>query len=303
MRASGLPLLPLLLLIIALLPRGLYLREDFHTWWDKNDPPAYNDPVFIDRMLNEHNRLRAMVEPPASDMLYLTWDVKLSEIAKTYIEKCIFTHNPDLDNPHVLHPVFRVVGENLWLGNPGATIVATESWYNETKFYTYSTQACTNECGHYKQVVWGNTYKLGCAAHVCDSVKGFDAEIIHTSPIRLAHRALHVPLGISVRTNCAEILHVIQWTGCRSHLQIKKLKEVQEAHLEVHLAATLAQKPVATLLKEQMSARQAFLWITWCCTCFYSIAVILSFIWFTSNFFTFSVEFSGILVSIDKLLF
>ncbi|XP_069488647.1 glioma pathogenesis-related protein 1-like isoform X4 [Ambystoma mexicanum] len=176
MRASGLPLLPLLLLIIALLPRGLYLREDFHTWWDKNDPPAYNDPVFIDRMLNEHNRLRAMVEPPASDMLYLTWDVKLSEIAKTYIEKCIFTHNPDLDNPHVLHPVFRVVGENLWLGNPGATIVATESWYNETKFYTYSTQACTNECGHYKQVVWGNTYKLGCAAHVCDSVKGFDGE-------------------------------------------------------------------------------------------------------------------------------
>ncbi|XP_069488648.1 peptidase inhibitor 16-like isoform X5 [Ambystoma mexicanum] len=96
MRASGLPLLPLLLLIIALLPRGLYLREDFHTWWDKNDPPAYNDPVFIDRMLNEHNRLRAMVEPPASDMLYL--------------------------------------------------------------------------------VVWGNTYKLGCAAHVCDSVKGFDGE-------------------------------------------------------------------------------------------------------------------------------
>ncbi|XP_069486455.1 GLIPR1-like protein 1 isoform X1 [Ambystoma mexicanum] len=189
MRASGprlLPLPPLLLLLMvtALFPRrGLSLqkdsvKKDFYTWWDNGDPPTYDDPVFIKWMLEEHNRFRAMVDPPAADMLHMTWDLKLSEIAKAYVEKCVFGHNPDLGNPHKLHPVFKVVGENIWLGPPGTLIVASESWYNETRFYTYSTQACSEVCGHYTQLVWANSYKLGCAAHVCNRVPGFEEEFL-----------------------------------------------------------------------------------------------------------------------------
>ncbi|XP_056604989.1 GLIPR1-like protein 1 [Triplophysa dalaica] len=35
------------------------------------------------------------------------------------------------------------------------------------KDYVYSSNQCTHACGHYTQVVWADTYKVGCAAQAC----------------------------------------------------------------------------------------------------------------------------------------
>ncbi|VDO05837.1 unnamed protein product [Rodentolepis nana] len=42
-----------------------------------------------------------------------------------------------------------------------------EMWYNETKYYSYGSNYCSRVCGHYTQVVWAKSLKLGCAYKVC----------------------------------------------------------------------------------------------------------------------------------------
>ena len=44
-----------------------------------------------------------------------------------------------------------------------------QDWYDEIDFYNYEKNSCKKGemCGHYTQVVWKNTKKVGCAAFVC----------------------------------------------------------------------------------------------------------------------------------------
>nr|XP_020515668.1 glioma pathogenesis-related protein 1-like [Labrus bergylta] len=49
----------------------------------------------------------------------------------------------------------------------------TALWVDKKQHYDYNSQGCTNVCGHYTQVVWASSYKVGCAAHLCpNGVKG-----------------------------------------------------------------------------------------------------------------------------------
>ncbi len=47
---------------------------------------------------------------------------------------------------------------------------------NEAQYYTYSSNSCQSGkvCGHYTQVVWHNSYKLGCGKKTCNPVNGFE---------------------------------------------------------------------------------------------------------------------------------
>jgi len=127
-------------------------------------------------MTEAHNRLRAMV--PASPALPpLTWSVELAATAQAYSDQlastgCGLSHST------------TDYGENLYWQR-GLTVTASdvaESWYEEVMCYTpgpfmrgdMCDMACTDAmnasgCGHYTQVIWRNTQRLGCGVAVCPS--------------------------------------------------------------------------------------------------------------------------------------
>ncbi|NXG87453.1 GRPL2 protein, partial [Stercorarius parasiticus] len=136
--------------------------------------PSITDKAFIEDCVRVHNDLRSKVQPPASNMQYMTWDAALARTARAWANKCIFEHNIYLSKKHQCHPNFTSVGENIWVGSCQAFYVADaiKAWYDEVRFYTFAVQKCTKTCGHYTQVVWDYSYKIGCAVTLCKEVAG-----------------------------------------------------------------------------------------------------------------------------------
>lgn len=116
-----------------------------------------------------HNYYRGQVSPSASAMLPLKWDPSLKLIAEGYSTKCIWNHNPELED----------TGENLFAGTgPLDLREALEKWYMERQDYDFQNNSCDEDkmCGHYTQMVWAGTHRVGCAFHLCNSMEGLDWE-------------------------------------------------------------------------------------------------------------------------------
>ncbi|NWY56573.1 GLIP1 protein, partial [Chionis minor] len=137
--------------------------------------PDIEDAKFIDNCVRAHNKFRSKVNPPASNMFRMSWDSALAKTAKAWAKKCKFKHNIYLKIRGKVHPTFTPVGENIWTGT--ATIfsvdTAVSDWFNEFRSYDFNTNSCTDKCGHYTQVVWAESYKVGCAVHFCDTIENF----------------------------------------------------------------------------------------------------------------------------------
>ncbi|KAF3696360.1 Peptidase inhibitor 16 [Channa argus] len=116
-----------------------------------------------------HNHYRGQVSPSAAAMMPLKWDPGLKLIAEGYAAKCIWNHNPDLED----------TGENLYVGTGSLDLaVALEKWFLEHLDYDFQNNSCDEDkmCGHYTQMVWADTHKVGCAFHLCSSMEGLDWE-------------------------------------------------------------------------------------------------------------------------------
>ncbi|TEA25785.1 hypothetical protein DBR06_SOUSAS1210070 [Sousa chinensis] len=142
-----------------------------------NTLPDIENEDFIKDCVRMHNKFRSEVTPKASDMLYMTWDPVLAQIAKAWARNCQFAHNIQLKLPHKLHPNFTSLGENLWTGSLYLFSVssAVTDWYNEIQYYDFKTRKCDKVCGHYTQIVWADSYKVGCAVQFCSRVAGFES--------------------------------------------------------------------------------------------------------------------------------
>ncbi|XP_051143308.1 pathogenesis-related protein PR-1-like [Andrographis paniculata] len=116
------------------------------------------------QFLYGHNLVRARkMEPP------LAWDPQLERYAKWWAGQrradCALEHSfPDGD--------FKL-GENIYWGG-GASWTpadAVRAWADEEKYYDYRSNSCVGGemCGHYTQIVWRATRRVGCARVVCDS--------------------------------------------------------------------------------------------------------------------------------------
>uniref|UniRef100_A0A915K960 SCP domain-containing protein n=1 Tax=Romanomermis culicivorax TaxID=13658 RepID=A0A915K960_ROMCU len=49
---------------------------------------------------------------------------------------------------------------------------AVQSWFDEHKQFRYP-NSCGGACGHYTQVVWAKSKKVGCGFTVCDGIAGW----------------------------------------------------------------------------------------------------------------------------------
>lgn len=95
----------------------------------------------------------------------LVWNATLETYAKAYA-------NTLVANCQLVHSNGNY-GENLAVGygwSDGFTGVdAVNLWIAEKNNYDYATNTCKNngECGHYTQVVWRGSLRLGCARVTC----------------------------------------------------------------------------------------------------------------------------------------
>ncbi|XP_045397817.1 peptidase inhibitor 16 isoform X1 [Lemur catta] len=119
-------------------------------------------------MVELHNLYRSQVSPPASDMLQLRWDEELAAFAKAYAQQCIWGHNKERGRR----------GENLFaITDEGMDVpLAMEEWHQEREHYNLSAAACNpgQMCGHYTQVVWAKTERIGCGSHFCEKLQGVE---------------------------------------------------------------------------------------------------------------------------------
>jgi pathogenesis-related protein 1 len=105
-------------------------------------------------MLEQHNAIRARMRLPR-----LEWSETLARLARewarTLVAERAFFHRPHND-----------FGENLFQITDG---VATPeqvvgAWAAEGAGYDYTSNGCRGSmCGHYTQLVWRDTRKVGCA--------------------------------------------------------------------------------------------------------------------------------------------
>ncbi|CAJ0602898.1 unnamed protein product [Cylicocyclus nassatus] len=112
--------------------------------------------------------------PTASKMLKMVYDCAVEASAVRYAKKCVYEHSQPSEH--------KGLGENLYfttalnLNKLKAARQACEWWWNELKNYGVGrSNKLTNalwdrpntEIGHYTQMAWGTTYKLGCAVVAC----------------------------------------------------------------------------------------------------------------------------------------
>ena len=94
-----------------------------------------------------HNTARARHR----DTPAMVWDDKIAAQAQAYANRCQFSHS---GTPGV--------GENLCMGH-GDWNACISAWYNEGANYNYVNGGFSGATGHFTQMVWKSSVRLGCA--------------------------------------------------------------------------------------------------------------------------------------------
>ncbi|KAF8112784.1 hypothetical protein N665_0062s0127 [Sinapis alba] len=111
----------------------------------------------IQDYLRVHNQARQAVGVGP-----VQWDATLAAFAQSYADRlrgdCRLIHS---GGPY---------GENL-AGSSGdlTGVRAVNLWVNEKVNYNYASNTCNGVCGHYTQVVWRNSVRIGCAKARCNN--------------------------------------------------------------------------------------------------------------------------------------
>ncbi|PCC72400.1 Cysteine-rich secretory protein family protein [Nannocystis exedens] len=98
----------------------------------------------------------------------LTWSSQVAGFAQEWADKlaqkgCVMEHRPS-DGPDA-----QQYGENIF-GSRGYASSATHviaNWVSEVQDYDAITHTCSDVCGHYTQVVWADSKRLGCGVASC----------------------------------------------------------------------------------------------------------------------------------------
>ncbi|RCN33189.1 SCP-like protein, partial [Ancylostoma caninum] len=140
-------------------------------------------------ILNLHNYFRSLVArgkaedktgftPEGASMLKMKYDCELEKIASKYASKCVYAHS----DPNTRTLKGKEAGENLFtVSIPDAEKSktgdwATRGWFSELKEFGVGktnllTESLWNrpgtQIGHYTQVVWGTTSRIGCGVQNC----------------------------------------------------------------------------------------------------------------------------------------
>jgi pathogenesis-related protein 1 len=120
------------------------------------------EPGLLRGITRFHNQARATV-----GVAGLTWDPAIAATAAAYAANCVFQHSGTSG-----------LGENLGAYAPPGGHTASgpvNDWIAESANYNYANNSCAAGavCGHYTQVVWRNSSRLGCAVQSCSTNSPF----------------------------------------------------------------------------------------------------------------------------------
>ncbi|XP_051143312.1 pathogenesis-related protein PR-1-like [Andrographis paniculata] len=115
------------------------------------------------QFLARQNAARSVLNLPP-----LVWDQTVAGYARRYAGRrrrdCALRHS---DGPY---------GENIFWGSGDRWTAgqATAAWVAERRGYDHRTNRCAagRQCGHYTQIVWKESRRVGCARVVCGGGKG-----------------------------------------------------------------------------------------------------------------------------------
>jgi uncharacterized protein YkwD len=115
--------------------------------------PAIAPSSLAHDMLAAHNAVRARV-----GRVPLSWSDRLAALSQDWADALLarkqFVHRPN-----------SAYGENLFeiTGATASSAQVVHAWAAESQNYDYSSNRCRGVCGHYTQIVWGDTKEVGCA--------------------------------------------------------------------------------------------------------------------------------------------
>lgn len=131
--------------------------------------PAPSAPGAMRALLDAHNQRRAEhCAPP------LAWSPELAATAQAWADSlrdrgCAFEHSQSN------------LGENLAAGTEGTLDgeAVTEMWYAEVRGFDFRRGGFSMETGHFTQVVWAATERVGCGIAQCN---GMDVWVCNYDP-------------------------------------------------------------------------------------------------------------------------
>jgi len=121
--------------------------------------------------LNAHNAARATHGAKA-----LSWTGTGANLAQTWANKCVWQHGGASG-----------FGQNLFISaTSGSTIKADprqalNSWMAEESLYDFSKPGFSSATGHFTQVVWKSTTRVGCASAICKNIKDGSGKLLFST--------------------------------------------------------------------------------------------------------------------------
>ncbi len=112
-------------------------------------------------ILEEHNRLRAQhCAPP------LVWSKELAKVAQSWADElkrnqCAFDHSQNKYGENLAAGTDRIMDANH----------AVAMWYEEKKDYDFKSGGFSMQAGHFTQLVWIASERLGCGNMTCNGLK------------------------------------------------------------------------------------------------------------------------------------
>ncbi|WOH01188.1 hypothetical protein DCAR_0520569 [Daucus carota subsp. sativus] len=145
-------------------PKITPLRSDNNTIYKISQQLCWNCVAEQFQFLFAHNIVRA-----AKWEWPLTYDTQLEDYAKWWAGQ----RQADCELIHSFPEFEFKLGENIFWGSGSdwKPTQAVQAWAEEEKYYNYAANSCAEEqeCGHYTQIVWKTTRRVGCARVVCES--------------------------------------------------------------------------------------------------------------------------------------
>jgi hypothetical protein len=127
-----------------------------------------------DRAVDAHNENRNLLNKgilgtqPTPDPYIpnVSWDQPTADNAQRHTDRCVFEHSDDRAG----------AGENIAAGY-GSIERAVDGWVSEHTGYTYP-DGFSSGTGHYTQVMWSSSVKIGCGETYCSPIKKSDGSTL-----------------------------------------------------------------------------------------------------------------------------
>lgn len=103
-----------------------------------------------------HNQYRARHGVPG-----LKWSDAVADSAAAWSKRCVFEHESQSKYGENLYAVWGATNTTQALAG------AVDSWYSEAKAYNYAKPGFSEKTGHFTQVVWKGSTRVGCSARRC----------------------------------------------------------------------------------------------------------------------------------------